>query len=112
MAEAQIGGGSSDLLGRLQSLVDGLAAEADQPCDGGDGLALGVKLADQGFLLHRQADASAGLPAAPAFALGLGPGDAGQLSFLAHLGLILADAGQHHQHQLCRTELWSQVLPN
>ncbi len=61
-----------------RALYTDLRLKADQPGDGGDGLALGVKVADQGFFLRCQADASAGLSAAPAFALGLGPGDAGQ----------------------------------
>ncbi len=83
----------------LEGLVHRLPCQPHHPCDGGDRLALSVKLADQRLLLLRQADAGADLAPASAFALGLGLGDAGQLPFLANLGLVLADAGQHDQHQ-------------
>ncbi len=47
---------SSGLLLPLEGLVHGLPRQAHHPCDGGDRLALGVKLADQGLLLLGELD--------------------------------------------------------
>ncbi len=82
-----------------QSLVNRPAREMHQPGDDSDGLVLLVELPDQIFLLLRELDPGACLPAAPGFALGLGFGDAGELPFIANFGFVLADAGKHHQHQ-------------
>lgn len=76
-----------------------LPRQAHHACDGGDRLALGVKLPDQGLLLLGELDARARPPAAPRLALGLRFGDPGQLPFFPDLRFVGGDTRQHPGHQ-------------
>ena len=58
----------SALSGSPDHLVHRLPRQPHLPCDGGDRLALGVKLADQGLLLLGELDPGARPPAAPRLA--------------------------------------------